>query len=55
MIGINSGFGISGQPLPEDICLEVDDDDLKGETKLLLAFQKNSILPLKRTFNRVIR
>jgi molecular chaperone DnaK len=21
-IGINSGFGISGQPLPEDICLE---------------------------------
>jgi molecular chaperone DnaK len=54
MIGINSGFGISGQPLPEDICLEVDDDDLKGETKLLLAFQKNSILPLKRTFNRVL-
>ncbi|MBO9204206.1 MULTISPECIES: Hsp70 family protein [Niastella] len=54
MIGINSGFGISGQPLPEDICLEVDDDDLKGETKLLPAFQKNSILPLKRTFTRIL-
>lgn len=54
MIGINSGYGISGQPLPEDVCLEVDDVDLKGETKLDLAFQKNSILPLKKTFNKVL-
>jgi len=51
-IGINSGFGISGQPLPEDISLEVDDEDHPGETKLLLVFQKNSILPLKRTITR---
>jgi len=51
-IGINSGFGISGQPLPEDISLEIDDDDNPGDTKLLLVFQKNSILPLKRTITR---
>ncbi|HTI60106.1 Hsp70 family protein [Mucilaginibacter sp.] len=51
-IGINSGFGISGQPLPEDISLEVDDEDIPGATKLLLIFQKNSVLPLKRTITR---
>ncbi len=47
-IGINSGFGISGQPIPEDICLEVDDYDNPGKTRLELIFQKNSILPLRR-------
>ena len=46
-IGINSGFGISGQPIPEDICLEVDDYDNPGKTRLRLVFQKNSILPLR--------
>jgi molecular chaperone DnaK len=46
-IGINSGFGISGQPIPEDICLEVDDYDNPGKTRLKLIFQKNSILPLR--------
>jgi molecular chaperone DnaK len=54
LIGINSGFGISGQPLPEDICIEVDDDEQVGETKLLLVFQKNSVLPLKRTITRTL-
>lgn len=48
-IGINSGFGISGQPLPEDICLEVDDYDNIGETRLALVFQRNTVLPTKRT------
>jgi molecular chaperone DnaK len=48
-IGINSGFGISGQPIPEDICLEVDDYDNPGQTRLQLVFQKNSILPVKKT------
>ncbi|WP_026711851.1 Hsp70 family protein [Flavobacterium filum] len=48
-IGINSGFGISGQPLPEDICLEVDDLDNLGHTRLFLLFQRNTILPTKRT------
>jgi molecular chaperone DnaK len=48
-IGINSGFGISGQPLPEDICLEVDDYDNPGETRLDLFFQKNTVMPTRRT------
>ncbi|CAG5076689.1 Hsp70 family protein [Parvicella tangerina] len=48
-IGINSGFGISGQPLPEDICLEVDDYDNPGHTRLALIFERNSVLPTKRT------
>ena len=47
-IGINSGFGISGQPIPEDICLEVDDYDNPGNTRLQLIFQKNTILPTKK-------
>ena len=47
-IGINSGFGISGQPIPEDISLVVDDYDNPGETRLVLIFQKNSILPLRK-------
>lgn len=47
-IGINSGFGISGQPIPEDICLEVDDYDNPGKTRLVLMFQKNSVLPLRK-------
>lgn len=46
-IGINSGFSISGQPIPEDICLEVDDYDYPGKTRLKLIFQKNSILPIR--------
>ena len=48
-IGINSGFGISGQPLPEDICIEVDDYDNPGQTRLALIFERNSVLPIKRT------
>jgi molecular chaperone DnaK len=45
-IGINSGFGISGQPIPEDICLEVDDYDNPGKTRLNLYFKKTqSFLP----------
>ena len=48
-IGINSGFGISGQPIPEDICLEVDDYDNPGKTRLQLIFQKSTILPSKKT------
>jgi molecular chaperone DnaK len=49
LIGINSGYSISGQPLPEDICLEVDDYDNPGETRLMLLFQRNTTLPAKRT------
>lgn len=48
-IGINSGFGISGQPLPEDICIEVDDYDNPGHTRLALIFERNTVLPTRRT------
>lgn len=51
-IGINSGFGISGQPLPEDISIEIDDDENPGQTKLKPIFLKNSALPQKRTVTR---
>lgn len=44
-------FGVAGQPLPNDICLEVDDMDT-GKTGLELIFQKNSILPLRRTITK---
>lgn len=53
-IGINSGYAVSGQPLPHDICLEVDDPDYPGKTKLELVFQKNSILPTKRTITKAL-
>lgn len=46
---VNSSFIISGQPIPEDICLEVDDYDNPGKTRLVLVFQKNTILPTKKT------
>lgn len=49
LIGINSGYGISGQPLPEDICIETDDLDHPGATKLVLVFQRNSILPARKS------
>jgi molecular chaperone DnaK len=45
---VNSSFIINGQPIPEDICLEVDDFDNPGKTRLLLMFQKSSVLPLRK-------
>jgi len=54
IIGIDSGYGISGQPIPEDICLEIDDEDKPGETKLLLVFRKNDILPSRKGMTRVL-
>lgn len=47
-ISINQGiYNISGQPLPNDICLEVD--DAFGGTFLEKIFKKNDILPLSKT------
>ncbi|PSL24471.1 Hsp70 family protein [Chitinophaga ginsengisoli] len=54
IIGIDSGYGISGQPIPEDICLEIDDDNHPGETKLLPVFQKNNVLPSRKGMTRVL-
>ncbi|NOQ74178.1 MAG: Hsp70 family protein [Crocinitomix sp.] len=55
-IAISHGFyNVDGQPLPNDICIELDADD---ETYLEVIFKKNTILPLKKsvykTFSRSI-
>ncbi len=44
-------FSLYGQPLPNDICIEVDDFD-NNTTKLQVVFEKNAILPLKKTLIR---
>ncbi len=54
-ITINSAFTIGGQPLPEDICLEVDDDDRLGETKLQVLFKRMSSLPATQTVRLPLR
>jgi molecular chaperone DnaK len=46
-------YSISGQPLPKDICIEVDDKE-NNVTRLEVIFEKNSILPLKKTLYREI-
>lgn len=53
-IGINSGYAVSGQPLPNDICIEVDDYDNIGKTKLELIFEKNNILPARKTIRKTL-
>lgn len=53
-INITQGiFNIEGQPLPHDICIEVDDLENKT-TKLEAVFERNSLLPQKRTLYREI-
>ncbi|MEL6850961.1 MAG: Hsp70 family protein, partial [Bacteroidota bacterium] len=49
LIEITQGrYSVVGQPLPQDICLEID--DVENETTMLeVVFEKNSILPLRRT------
>jgi molecular chaperone DnaK len=48
-IGIAHGrFGVTGQPLPHDICLERDDPEHQ-DTYLEPLFKKNETLPLRRT------
>ena len=46
-------YTVDGQPLPNDICLEVDDLENK-QTKLELIFGENSILPLHKTIYREV-
>lgn len=46
-------FIIDGQPLPHDICLEIDDLEA-NETKLEVIFRKNDILPLQKTIYRTV-
>ena len=53
-IGINGGYAISGQPLPEDITLEIDDPNQPSGSKCLVVFEKNAVLPLRKTINRAL-
>lgn len=47
-ISINQGsYNVQGQPLPNDICMEIDDEDAKS-TRLEEIFKKGSILPLRK-------
>ncbi|RYY89015.1 MAG: hypothetical protein EOO15_07375 [Chitinophagaceae bacterium] len=46
-------FNVAGQPLPNDICLEVDDLE-NNRTKLQLLFERNAILPLRKTLYKEI-
>jgi len=43
----NGLYNIIGQPLPNDICLEIDEES--GKTLMERIFKKNDILPLKKT------
>jgi molecular chaperone DnaK len=53
-IQISQGlFVIDGQPLPHDICIEVD-DVIGKETVLEAIFDKNAILPLTRTIYKML-
>ena len=53
-IAIQQGmYNIDGQPLPHDICFEIDDVENKT-TKLEVIFDRNSLLPQKRTLYREI-
>lgn len=46
-------FSLYGQPLPEDICIEVD-DLMNNATRCELIFSRNSVLPLTKTIYREI-
>ncbi len=46
-------YNIVGQPLPRDICIEIDDKE-NNTTKLEMVFEKNSILPQKKMIYRTI-
>jgi len=46
-------YNVAGQPLPKDICIEVDDIENES-TKLEVIFKKNSILPQKKMLYRQI-
>ncbi|HVU57431.1 MAG TPA: Hsp70 family protein [Puia sp.] len=50
---VQGKFSIHGQPLPNDICLEVDDTHSKV-TQLEVIFQRNAILPLRKTTTKVL-
>ncbi len=46
-------FSIYGQPLPNDICLEVD-DTTNNSTHLEVIFERNTILPIRRSITKTL-
>jgi molecular chaperone DnaK len=50
---VHGKFNVLGQPLPNDICLEIDDFE-NGGTKLEVIFEKNALLPLRRVVTKEI-
>jgi molecular chaperone DnaK len=53
-IGIVQGmYSIYGQPLPNDICLEVDDTD-NNVTHLEVIFERNTILPIRKSVTKTL-
>ena len=50
---VQGKFSIDGQPLPHDICLEVDDTFNKN-THLEVIFERNDILPIKKTITKTL-
>ncbi len=50
---VHGKFTVYGQPLPNDICIEIDDLE-ENTTKLELIFEKNAILPLRKTILKEI-
>lgn len=50
---VHGKFSVFGQPLPNDICIEIDDIE-NGITKCEVIFEKNAILPLKKTILKEI-
>lgn len=49
----HGNFSLQGQPLPLDICLEVDDLELKS-TRLEVIFPRNTLLPARKTVTRQV-
>jgi molecular chaperone DnaK len=46
-------FSIYGQPLPNDICLEVDDPE-NNITHLEVIFERNAILPIRKSITKTL-
>lgn len=46
-------YALQGQPLPLDICVEVDDLERKS-TRLEVVFPRNTLLPVRKTITRQI-
>ncbi|MCS7085778.1 MAG: Hsp70 family protein, partial [Bacteroidia bacterium] len=54
LIGVAHGkFSIAAQPLPNDICLEVDDVETGG-SRSELVFAKNTGLPVRKTLTKTL-